>query len=46
MYCQYTTHIEQDAIIKKLGDVWLHVSAVTGHLQATEEQLRYSKPST
>jgi len=25
---------QQDAIITKLGDIWLHVSAVTGHLQA------------
>ena len=24
----------QDAIITKLGDIWLYVSAVTGHLQA------------
>ena len=31
---QYTTHIKQDAIITKLGDIWLHVSALTGHLQA------------
>ena len=34
MHCQYTTYIKQDAIITKLGDIWLHVSAVTGHLQA------------
>ena len=35
MYRQYTTHIKKDAIITKLGDIWLHVSAVTGHLQAS-----------
>jgi len=35
MHSQYTTHIEQDAIITKLGDIWLHVSAVTGHLRTT-----------
>jgi len=34
MHCQYTPHIKQDAIIKKSGDIWLHVSAVTAHLQA------------
>ena len=31
---QYTTYIKQDEIITKLSDIWLHVSAVTGHLQA------------
>jgi len=31
----------------QLGDIWLHVSVVTGHLQANyEQQLRYSKNST
>jgi len=34
MYRQYTTYIKQGAIITKLGDIWLHVLAVTGHLQA------------
>jgi len=37
MHRQYTTCIKQDAIIQ-LGDIWLHVSAVTGHLQANKEQ--------
>jgi len=47
MHRQYTTYIKQDAIITKLGDTWLHVSAVTGHLQANYEQrLRYSKNNT
>jgi len=32
LHHQYTTYIKQDAIITKLGDIWLHVSAaVTGH---------------
>ena len=31
---QYTTYIKQDAIITKLGYIWLHVSAVIGHHQA------------
>ena len=35
MHRQYTTHIKQDAVITKLGDIWLHVSAVTGHLRTT-----------
>jgi len=34
MHREYTTYIKQDAMITKLGDIWLHVSAVTGHLQA------------
>jgi hypothetical protein len=34
MHHQYTTHIKQDAVVAKLGDILLHVSAVTGHLQA------------
>jgi len=47
MHRQYTTDIKQDTIITKLGDIWLHVSAVTGHIQAIyEQQLRYSKNST
>jgi len=46
MHRQYTTYIRQDATVK-LGNIWLHVSAVTGHLQAnSEQQLRYSKNST
>ena len=36
MHCQYTTPIKKDAIIKKLGDIWLHVSVVTAHLQANQ----------
>jgi hypothetical protein len=34
MHRQYTTNIKQDSIITKLADIWLNVSAVTGHLQA------------
>ena len=33
MHRQYTTYIKQDAKLQ-LGYTWLHVSAVTGHLQA------------
>jgi len=46
MHRQYTTYIKQDAKLQ-LGYIWLHVSAVTGYLQATvEQQLRYIKNST
>ena len=47
MYRQYTTYITQDATVTKLCDIWIHVSALTGHLQSNlEQRLRYSKNNT